>query len=49
MLSSTVVIAQNDPSIAMELANDLQAYIARVVFAESVVELRTCCCATKRG
>ena len=41
MLSRTVVIAQIDPTIAMELANDLHAYFARVVVAASAQELRT--------
>lgn len=41
MPSPTVVIAQKDPTIAMELANRLHAHFARVAVAESAVELRT--------
>jgi DNA-binding NtrC family response regulator len=41
MMSSTVVIAQNDPDIAQGLANDLHAHFARVAVAESAMELRT--------
>jgi DNA-binding NtrC family response regulator len=41
MPSRTVVIAQNDPIIALGLANDLHAYFARVTVADSVVELHT--------
>ena len=41
MPSSTVVIAQNDPTIAQGLANDLHAHFGRVAVAEDAVELRT--------
>jgi DNA-binding NtrC family response regulator len=41
MPSPTVVIAQNDPTIAQELANHLHAHFARVAVAESAAELRT--------
>ena len=41
MPSPTVVIAQKDPAVAMELANRLHAHFARVAVAESAVELRT--------
>ena len=41
MPSPTVVIAQNDPTIALALANDLHAYFARVTVADSIMELRT--------
>jgi DNA-binding NtrC family response regulator len=41
MPSPTVVIAQNDPNIAQELANDLHAHFARIVVASSASELRT--------
>jgi DNA-binding NtrC family response regulator len=41
MPSPTVVIAQNDPDVAMGLANDLHAHFARVAVADSAVELRT--------
>ncbi len=41
MPSPTVVVAQNDPTIALGLANDLHAYFARVTVADSVAELRT--------
>ena len=41
MPSPTVVIAQNDPTIALGLANDLHVHFARVAVAESTVELRT--------
>ncbi len=37
----TVVIAQKDPYITGELANDLHAHFARVAVANSGVELRT--------
>ena len=37
---STVIIVQNDPQIAQELANDLHAHFARVAVAESTAELR---------
>ncbi len=40
MPSPTVVIAQNDPTIAMELADHLHAHFARIAVAESTVELR---------
>ena len=36
----TIVIAQNDSAIAMELANNLHAHFARVAVAENVLELR---------
>jgi DNA-binding NarL/FixJ family response regulator len=36
----TVVIAQTEPAIALELANDLHAHFARVAVAESTTELR---------
>lgn len=39
--SSTVVIVQNDPLIAQELAGDLHAHFARVAIAGSTEELRT--------
>ncbi len=41
MPSPTIVIAQNDPSIAMELANDLQAHFVRIAVARNAEELRT--------
>jgi DNA-binding NtrC family response regulator len=41
MPSPTVVIAQSDPTIAMELANCLHAHFARVAVAESAMDLRT--------
>jgi DNA-binding NtrC family response regulator len=41
MPSPTIVIAQNDPRIALGLANDLHAHFARVAVANSVMELRT--------
>lgn len=37
----TIVVAQSDPTIAMELANDLHAHFARVALAKNAVELRT--------
>ncbi len=37
----TIVIAQNDPTIAMQLANDLHAHFARVAVAANAAELRT--------
>ncbi|PSH03279.1 MAG: hypothetical protein CXZ00_13190 [Acidobacteria bacterium] len=40
MPSPTVVIAQNDPDVAQELANDLHAHFARIVMASGVAELR---------
>jgi DNA-binding NtrC family response regulator len=41
MPSPTVVIAQNDPTIAMELADRLHLHFARVAVAESAAELCT--------
>ncbi len=41
MPSPTVVIAQDDPGIALKLANDLHAHFARVVIAGNAKELRT--------
>lgn len=41
MPSPTIVIAQNDPEIALGLANDLHAHFARVAVASSASELRT--------
>lgn len=41
MPSPTIVIAQNDPTIAMQLANDLHAHFARVAVAANAAELRT--------
>jgi DNA-binding NtrC family response regulator len=40
MPSSTVIIVQNDPQIAQELANDLHAHFAKVAVAGSTEELR---------
>jgi len=37
---ATVVIAQKDPAIAMDLANRLHAHFARVAVAESALDLR---------
>jgi DNA-binding response OmpR family regulator len=39
MPSPTVVIAQNNPAIALGLADDLHAQFVRVAIAESAVEL----------
>lgn len=36
----TVVIAQSDPTIAQELANQLRAHFARVTVAENAAKLR---------
>lgn len=41
MPSPTIVIAQNDSAVAMELANRLHAHFARVAVAENTAELRT--------
>jgi DNA-binding response OmpR family regulator len=41
MPSPTVVIAQNDPCIAQELANSLNAHFARVTMAKDAMELHT--------
>ena len=41
MPSPTIVIAQNNPEIALGLANDLHAHFAHVAVATSAVELRT--------
>ena len=41
MQSPTVVIAQSDPGVVMELAKDLHMHFARVVVAGSAMELRT--------
>lgn len=41
MQPPTVIIAQSDPTIALELANDLHAHFARVAVAKGGVELRT--------
>jgi len=41
MQSPTVVIAQSDPGVVMELAKDLHVHFARVVVAGSAMELRT--------
>ena len=41
MPSPTIVIAQNDPKIAMQLTNDLHAHFARVAVARNAAELRT--------
>jgi DNA-binding NtrC family response regulator len=41
MPSPTVVIAQNDPCIAQELANSLSAHFARVTMAKNAMELHT--------
>jgi DNA-binding NtrC family response regulator len=41
MPSPTIVVAQNDPTIARDLANDLHAHFARVAVAGNAVELRT--------
>jgi DNA-binding NarL/FixJ family response regulator len=40
MPSPTLVIAQKDPNIALELANDLQAHFACVDVASNAFELR---------
>jgi DNA-binding NtrC family response regulator len=37
----TIVIAQNDPTVAMQLSNDLHAHFARVAVANNAAELRT--------
>lgn len=41
MPAPAIVIAQSDPAIARDLANDLHAHFARVVVATSAAELRT--------
>ncbi len=41
MPSPTIVIAQRDPTIAMDLANDLHAHFTRVALAGNAMELRT--------
>ena len=41
MPSPTVVIAQNDPCIAQELATNLHAHFASVALANSAMELHT--------
>ncbi len=41
MPSPTIVIAQNNPEIALGLANDLHAHFARVAVANNAMELRT--------
>jgi DNA-binding response OmpR family regulator len=40
MPTPTVVIAQRDPAIATQLANDLHAHFARVAVAQDTKELR---------
>jgi DNA-binding NtrC family response regulator len=37
----TIVIAQRDPTIAEQLANDLQVHVARVAVTESATEVQT--------
>lgn len=39
LLSTTVVIAHNDPEVSPELANELRLHAARVVVAEDASEL----------
>jgi DNA-binding NtrC family response regulator len=41
MPSPTVVIAQNDPCIAQELASSLNAHFARVAMAKDAMELHS--------
>lgn len=41
MPSPTIVVAQNDPTIAQELTNDLHAHFARVAVAANAEDLRT--------
>ncbi|MDR3764818.1 MAG: hypothetical protein P4M01_12055 [Acidobacteriota bacterium] len=41
MPSPTIIVAQNDPEVALGLANDLHAHFARVAVANNAVELRT--------
>lgn len=41
MPSPTILIAQNDPEIALGLANDLHLHFARIVVANTPLELST--------
>jgi DNA-binding response OmpR family regulator len=41
MPARTILIAQGDPGVARDMANDLHAHFARVVVAQDPMELRT--------
>jgi hypothetical protein len=41
MPSPAVVVAQKDPSITLQLANELHAHFSRIVVANDPLELRT--------